>query len=527
MKGALLLCLGLLLGCSNPPPTPSGATSTPSATPSDAPATVEPSEPAVRPPPEVTTLPTGPAAFVLYTLEQTVVIPLDGREPVRAEGLWLQDDRTSPAALSHSLILSPSRIERMGIGPCPCGNLDGGCTPDNVSTTRFHPNTGTVTPESDAQCRCVHPKPSWGIFPPDPADVDGEVYEPCLGGNATSPVSLVGGRLYWLGYEWNGACYGALSLYDAYEFVDPLAAPAGSVDLERARPYGCTYELDDMPDQEPPWPLPDSLCRPGRGDDCSCMDDDYFESQVFTVRRGWVWRVQDEVSHAGGSRRIARARARPDRCPGLNDPCGDPEPFGPRPKGYRREFWVMTDGTARLSATRYDYQLSRQDAAYPPVRFELPGVHASTDVIGIRQHTDVGPLLAVMRRHASRGAATATPPDEATCTPPVLRPTDATFVDTRGGRGWGDRCFIHIQLRNWNAAEATCLRGLEVATEDETRGALLYNLGRVAEGRGLVGHAMEQYRRSLVVRPNNAAVRKRLATLERRHPSPAPPTDDP
>ncbi len=439
----------------------------------------------------------------------------------------MHNDQTTPPSLSQTMLLSPSRIERMGLRACPCGNLDGGCTRGDTSTAHFDPATGAITPESKSECRCVHPKPSWGTLPPSPADADGEVFEPCLGESAKSPVSIIGGRLYWLGWDWNGACYGGLSMYDSYELADELAPPVGPEDVEGMRSYGCTYELDGMPDEMPLWPLPDSLCRPGGGNECSCMDDDYFESKVFTLRRGWIWEIQDEVSHAGGSRRVARARARPDRCPSLNDPCGDPKPFGALPKGRRREFWVTTDGAALLSATGNRYQLLLRDAedGDPPIRFELPGVHATTDVIGIRQHADVGPLLAAMRRHAHRGTTAVAPADEGTCVPPALAPADATFVDTRGGRDWGNRCFTYVQLRDWNAAEAACLRGLEMATEDRTRGALLYNLGRVAEGRGLPEHAMEQYRRSLIARPGNKAVRKRLATLERKHPDPAPSDD--
>jgi hypothetical protein len=46
-----------------------------------------------------------------------------------------------------------------------------------------------------------------------------------------------------------------------------------------------------------------------------------------------------------------------------------------------------------------------------------------------------------------------------------------------------------------------------------SRGALHYNLGRIAEADGKVDQAIAHYRASLEARPNNAVVQKRLDAL--------------
>ena len=63
-------------------------------------------------PPEPELLPAGTLpvpGFVLYTAEQTIIVPFDSSARTVGEGLWLQDDRVSPPALTHSLIQSEAR----------------------------------------------------------------------------------------------------------------------------------------------------------------------------------------------------------------------------------------------------------------------------------------------------------------------------------------------------------------------------------------------------------------------------------
>lgn len=94
-----------------------------------------------------------------------------------------------------------------------------------------------------------------------------------------------------------------------------------------------------------------------------------------------------------------------------------------------------------------------------------------------------------------------------------LAPEDRGFHDIAGGRGWGERCYRHLQARRFSAARAACHRGLAVAEDDHVAGALRYNLGRVAEEQGEIDEARREYQRSLELRPNNRTVQRRLDGL--------------
>lgn len=57
-------------------------------------------------------------------------------------------------------------------------------------------------------------------------------------------------------------------------------------------------------------------------------------------------------------------------------------------------------------------------------------------------------------------------------------------------------------------------------TEPKSRGALLYNLGRIAEALGRADEAIAAYRRSLAVRPDSEPTRMRLTRLAAANPAP-------
>ncbi len=452
----------------------------------------------------------------MYALHRTVVVPADGSARRQGHGLWIQDDGVTPSQVSHTFALDEAGIVRIALPPCPCRDVEGGCFRSSLNTTRFDPRTGSITADSDVACRCVYPPASRFMPVPDPADVDGEVYQPCATQGQTGWVSLVAGSLHAAGWDWNGACYGALSVYDAVSWSEPLVAGAATLDGRGMRVFGCSFEASPG---DPPWPLASGLsCRGPELGHCDCSER-YPESEVFVLRRGRLWRVEDSMSHADSIRWVSRRRVAPPSCPSINDPCGPPEAFAAlRRRSRHTEYWVATDGTAALSGRGHDYRLHRSDGSEPDA-FELPELHASSDVLGVRQHTDLGPLLAAMQRHPTLGGAPPGPPDARTCQPLVAAAEDEGFVDDRGGRGWGDRCLGHIRTERWDAAESACQHGLDMATEGQVRGALLYNLGRVAEGRGLVEAAVSLYRRSAEARPGNRAVDRRLRALA---PRPTP-----
>ncbi len=96
-----------------------------------------------------------------------------------------------------------------------------------------------------------------------------------------------------------------------------------------------------------------------------------------------------------------------------------------------------------------------------------------------------------------------------------LAPEDQTFIDNRRGNGWGDRCYLHIQKGQLDWAEAACERGLESSPVTWTEGALWYNLGLIAEKRGLPDLAVKQYSKSLAVRSSGNGVDTVKAALAR------------
>jgi tetratricopeptide (TPR) repeat protein len=99
--------------------------------------------------------------------------------------------------------------------------------------------------------------------------------------------------------------------------------------------------------------------------------------------------------------------------------------------------------------------------------------------------------------------------------PTELAPDDRAFVDTgrRPGMEWGNRCFLHLEAKRYDWARAACYKALELVRDDDIRGALYYNLGRVEENEGRPDTARWYYRRSLQARPGKASVLRRLEML--------------
>ena len=224
--------------------------------------------------------------------------------------------------------------------------------------------------------------------------------------------------------------------------------------------------------------------------------------------------------HAGGSRSYLARPARPDACPGPGDPCGDPEPFRKRAKldGRGREHWIASDGSMALTATRHAYQLWKVGDP-TAIALELPDVDATRDVIGVRAHADVSRLRTLVATHATLGTSAPSRAAETTTTDQCHALHTARHAaepePERTASAWGEDCYAHLRVGLWGIAEASCLRGLAAAPEPGTRGAILYNLGRIAEAQGAPAQAMEHYRSSLAARPGNATVKQRLAKLER------------
>jgi hypothetical protein len=472
---------------------PSAAARSPVVTP----ATVHTSEP--EPPLLAPGTPPVPG-FVIYTAEQTIIVPIDGSPRTIGEGLWVQDDRSSPPALSHTMIMSEARAQTMQLPRCPCLALDGACEEDSLESREFSAQTGAML-DPPGGCRCMRAQEVLGFPPFD--DDDGEHYEACMGAEEEVLASMVGGQLHFLGWEWNGACHGGLSLYDAVGWSHFMVDNAPDLSTKGMRTVGCEDIGPAYAGR--PWPIDSSAFM----DECG----DYFESEAFMLRRGRLYSVRDDISFAHGWRSYLERPARPDSCPSINDPCGDPQPFKAKAKldRKRREYWIATDGSAALTAEGRAWALWPVDADVA-IEFELPNAHATNEVIGVRVHPDIGPLRALLGKHPTLGTER---PERAPTTvqPQECVEASGSSAGTLSAKQLGNTCFMYIGIEQWVDAEQACLRGLSVADEPNTRGAILFNLGLIAEAQGAREQAALYYRESLAARPGNRAVERKLATL--------------
>jgi len=123
-------------------------------------------------------------------------------------------------------------------------------------------------------------------------------------------------------------------------------------------------------------------------------------------------------------------------------------------------------------------------------------------------------LCCAPRGDAAVAATGAVMPTEGTdVRNPVLPSSDDGFVDTRGGWGWGDRCWIHIKAGQWGWAKAECDHGMLLnPASPQPRASLLYNEGLIAKAAGNAVEARRDFTESLSLR-ENAEVRAALDSL--------------
>jgi hypothetical protein len=129
----------------------------------------------------------------------------------------------------------------------------------------------------------------------------------------------------------------------------------------------------------------------------------------------------------------------------------------------------------------------------------------------------VGAFL-LLRGDDTRPPTPPTPPAVATndgtdANRPILPDADKGFVDTRGGWGWGDKCWINLKAGKWGWAKAECDQGMATnPASPQPRASLLYNEGLVAKAAGRIDEARQDFISSLALR-ENAEVRAALSTL--------------
>ncbi len=111
-------------------------------------------------------------------------------------------------------------------------------------------------------------------------------------------------------------------------------------------------------------------------------------------------------------------------------------------------------------------------------------------------------------------APAASNPDEGTdARRPVLPPEDATFVDTRGGMGWNDRCWINLKKGKYGWAKAECDLALKMnPASPMPMASILYNQGLIQKATGNVEAARQLFEQSLELR-EHPEVRAALMSL--------------
>jgi hypothetical protein len=85
---------------------------------------------------------------------------------------------------------------------------------------------------------------------------------------------------------------------------------------------------------------------------------------------------------------------------------------------------------------------------------------------------------------------------------PVLSPDDATFVDSRPGADWNDRCWKEERKGKYGWAMACCKKALDSPNLDASlKGSFFYTEAMALEGAGDMASARSVYERSLAAGP--------------------------
>lgn len=447
-----------------------------------------------------TPTPSAVPGFVIYGVATTLVVPREG-EPRVLPGLWVLDDEGKDPPAVRGLV-SPDH--------CECPSACSGPQPGAPKTLlEAMPDSGRGG-ESDC---------GWAI---------------------REPRSLFGGRLELAGEEYNGC---GLNLYGfGSSSMDLVRHPRP---LERASTTGerwCEVESSLI---AAIWPPRANECRAHRGswipgdwdadtlaesgsaepsddaepEQCLQCARETWDSELHFVRRGLLVTIRDDVQGTGLEvREVAFARATPALCPSEADPCGDAAAFAAVP-GVRvptiskalgepppevekgPDFWIASDGSHALTWSALAWALWVPGQNTPARSGVAPALF--DHVIGVRYHRDVAPLLG--------GSCSAL------CAQPSQCPQveDADDEDSRSASELGNACFKALKADDLDEAETLCTRALDRSPAPRTLGAVLYNLGLIAEKRGDTSTARRHYESSLEARPNKT-VEARLRALDER-----------
>jgi hypothetical protein len=287
----------------------------------------------------------------------------------------------------------------------------------------------------------------------------------------------------------SGTCNG-FNIYDGASDAIPLRPEAKPLKREMPPAREC---VDSFAELNVDWlGVQEPECRIG-DPECNCRGD--VEMNAWALRRGHLVRATGEIEPVGsGCSCAVREPITAASCPSPSDACGDPAGFTTIAEGD--EFWIANEGLAFV--LRKDRLLVLQRGDAKPIRDEpipMPGI----DFIGVEYSADA---MLLDLPSFPRSFRVARPP---------LAAGDREFDGDASQ--WGDRCVVHLRAKRWDDAEAACFTALETGGSNKTRGALTYNLGRVAEGRGDPATALQWYRRSDRLRPGNKTVTARIEAL--------------
>ncbi|MBT9560421.1 MAG: tetratricopeptide repeat protein [Myxococcales bacterium] len=457
-------------------------------------------------------MPSAVPGFVVYGVATTLVVPRVG-EPRVLPGLWvLDDDGKDPPAVRG--LVNPEH--------CECPSVCTGTRADASKTLlEAMPDSGRGG-ESDC---------GWSI---------------------REPRSLFGGRLELAGEDYNGC---GLNLYGfGSRSVDLVRHPRP---LERAWTTGERWCEVESSLADAIWPPGADECRAYRGswipgdwdaealaesenaepaddadpDPCQECARETWGSELHFVRRGLLVTIRDDVQGTGMQvRQVAFARATPAACPSEADPCGDAAAFSAVP-GVRipaipkapgepppevekgPDFWIASDGSHALTWSALAWALWVPGQNTPARSGSATALF--DHVIGVRYHRDVTPLVG--------GSCSALCSEPSQC-PDVKGADDREEdeeeeeeeeEDSRSASDLGNACFKALKADDLDEAETLCTRALGRSPVPRTLGAVLYNLGLIAEKRGDTSTARKHYESSLKARPNKT-VEARLQKLEER-----------
>jgi tetratricopeptide (TPR) repeat protein len=152
---------------------------------------------------------------------------------------------------------------------------------------------------------------------------------------------------------------------------------------------------------------------------------------------------------------------------------------------------------AKPDAAKSDAAGAKPSAERKPNTFKAPTrEEAAAKKKALQEHLDAG-RKAVTEKDYERG---------------IMELEKAIAINPLHAKSLGELGWAYFNAGKLDEAKDRLERGLQYAESEGTRGAILYNLGRVAEAKGDTPHAIELYGRSLAARPNDA-VSKRLADL--------------